>query len=171
MTTLSGLMTLEQYLRSGSQPDADFVDGVIRERMLGEREHGRLQGLIFACFLSREKQHGTYSVVEHRVRVAGSRVRVCDVTVLGPDAPDEEVALTPPLICVEILSPQDRLARAEEVLADYLLMGVKNIWAAYFYDNAGLHKAPENVLTTLDAAITLDMEEIFDSLESAAERT
>ena len=34
----------------------------------------------------------------------------------------------PPLLCVEILSPEDRFGRMEERIADYLKMGVRDVW-------------------------------------------
>lgn len=35
---------------------------------------------------------------------------------------------TPPLIVIEILSPEDRVSRYKERLEDYRRMGVPNIW-------------------------------------------
>jgi Uma2 family endonuclease len=47
--------------------------------------------------------------------------------------PDEEIFTSPPLLCVEVLSPEDRMSKvvtlAKEYLAkEYLAMGVPVVW-------------------------------------------
>ncbi len=172
MATTPALMTIEQYLRTSFSPDVDFVDGEIEERNLGEKDHGRLQGLVFAWFASREESFAIISVVEQRVRVAPDRVRICDVVILDANAPDEQVTLTPPLICIEIMSPEDRLSRAIKVLEDYRAMGVPNIWLldpqerlAYTFGAGGLKQQEDLVLRVADPGIALDVNTLFDDLD------
>lgn len=171
MATAATLMTMEQYLRTSFHPDVDFVDGEIEERNLGEFDHGYLQGLFFAWFLERKAGLKALPVVEQRIRVAPSRVRICDVAVVAPGR-REQVTSTAPLICIEVLSPEDRVSRAEKVLADYLRMGVENIWlvdpyrrAAYFYNSDGLHKAADNILRVVGTEIALEMDTLFEALD------
>jgi len=165
-------MTIEQYLRTSYNPDLDFVNGVIEERNLGEKDHGRLQGLVFTWFANREEIFGVISVVEQRVRVTPDRVRVCDVVILDAKAPDEQVTLTPPLICIEIMSPEDRLSRAIKVLQDYRAMGVANIWLidpqerlAYSFGQGGLKQQEDLVLRVIDSDISLDVNTLFADLD------
>jgi Uma2 family endonuclease len=40
----------------------------------------------------------------------------------------EQVPTKPPLVCIEILSPEDRWARFEKRLQDFLTMGVECVW-------------------------------------------
>jgi Uma2 family endonuclease len=47
---------------------------------------------------------------------------------LRRDAPDEQIITHPPLVCIEILSPEDRFGRIEERIADYLNLGVREVW-------------------------------------------
>jgi len=171
MATTSALLSIDEYLRSSYHPDADFVDGLIEERNLGEFEHARLQGLIASFFVVREKQWSIRTVVEQRIRVAANRVRICDIALLRADTPREAVAVTPPLLCIEILTPEDRIARAELVLADYGAMGVKNIWlvdpiarTAHIFDATGLHTADPAGLTVADTPILLNLNELFEAL-------
>ncbi len=128
MATHTALLTIEQYLHTSYSPDVDFVDGVIEERHLGEYEHGRLTGLLFAHFHPSAKALGVLPIVEQRIRIDANRVRICDFVLIQAELPRERVTQTPPLLCVEVLSPEDRLARAEVVLTDYRNMGVKHIW-------------------------------------------
>jgi len=172
MATTSALLSIDEYLRSSYHPDADFVDGMIEERNLGEFEHARLQGLIASFFIVREKQWSIRTVVEQRIRVAANRVRICDIALLRADTPREAVTVTPPLLCIELLSPEDRVARAELVLADYRAMGVKNIWlidpvgrSAHAFDATGLRAADPTQLAVAGTPILLDLTELFKALD------
>jgi Uma2 family endonuclease len=172
MATAPPLLSIEEYLRTSYRPDADYVDGEIEERNLGEFEHARLQYLLSLYFGTREKLWSIKGVVEQRIRINSSRVRVVDFALLRADAPRERVTQTPPLICIEIMSPEDRLERAKKVLADYFAMGVPNIWlidpqcrtAATFSAN-GLRNAESLQLTTQDGLIHLDVRELFEGLD------
>jgi hypothetical protein len=42
-TTLSHLISVEEYLNTTYRPDVDYVDGEIEERNLGEFDHADLQ--------------------------------------------------------------------------------------------------------------------------------
>ena len=171
-TAAPALLPIEEYLRNSYSPDVDFVESELKERNLGEYEHARLQALLAALLIGKERAWSITTVVEQRVKVRPDRVRVCDVAVLRADAPREKVTETPPLICIEVLSPEDRLSRAQEVLADYLAMGVRNLWlidplrrAAYTFDNDGLHVADPTNLTVRETAIRLDLTDTFAAID------
>ena len=172
MAATPTLLSIDEYLHTSYRPDVDFVDGEIEERNLGEFEHARLQTLLAIHFGQNEKLWGVIAVVEQRIRVAGTRVRICDLAILRADAPREKVTETPPLVCIEILSPEDRLSRAGRVLADYLAMGVQNLWlidpirrSAHVFDTAGLHHADPTNLTVPNTSIKLDLTEPFAALD------
>ena len=172
MATTPTLLSIDEYLHTSYKPDVDFVDGEIEERNLGEFEHARLQYLLASIFSAKEKLWGIQGVIEQRVRVSATRVRICDLALLRADAPREKVTETPPLICIEILSPEDRLSRAELVLADYHAMGVENIWlidpirrSAHTFDAAGLHHADVTQLRVANSGIQLDLTEAFAALD------
>lgn len=172
MATAPALLSIDEYLHTSYKPDVDFVDGEIRERNLGEFEHATFQTAIGSFFWIRRKQWSIHPVTEQRIRVASNRVRICDVAVLRGDAPREKVVQTPPLICIEILSPEDRLSRAKEVLTDYLRMGVQNVWlfdpiyrSAWTFDATGLHEADATNLNVANTPIRLDLTEAFAALD------
>ena len=62
------------------------------------------------------------------MRVSSTRFRIPDVMVLARGAAREQIVSEPPLLCVEILSPEDRIGRMEEKLAEYFEMGVRAVW-------------------------------------------
>lgn len=172
MATVPALLSMYEYLHTSYAPDMDFVAGELEERNVGEYEHGRIQRLVGLWFGTREREWGIQGVTEQRIRVSTERVRVCDLILLRRDAPREEVTSTPPLVCIEILSPEDRLSRAKEVFADYLAMGVENIWlidpirrAAFTFDALGLHEADITRLTVPGTPIYLNLTEAFAAID------
>ncbi len=171
MATSPALLSIEEYLRTSYRPDADFVDGQIEERNLGEFEHATLQTAIGSFFWAKRKDWKIQPVTEQRIRVGEDKVRIADIAILRADAPREKVIRTPPLICIEILSPEDRIPRAKLVLADYFAMGVPNIWlidpiyrSAFVFDAQGLHDADPAHLVVPGTEIRLDLTEAFAAL-------
>lgn len=102
---------LEVYLRSSFEPDAEYVDGVIEERPMGEYDHSSWQRAILLWFAAREIEWGIRVRPELCVQVGPERYRVPDVTVLDRSLPVEQIITRPPIAVFEILSPGDKLNR------------------------------------------------------------
>ncbi|RTZ80097.1 MAG: EEP domain-containing protein, partial [Gammaproteobacteria bacterium] len=77
---------------------------------------------------AREKQLGIYVIQEQRIQVSPMRFRVPDICVLSGGRPPEAVFTSPPFVCIEILSPEDRISRMQERVDDYLAFGVGYVW-------------------------------------------
>jgi Uma2 family endonuclease len=118
---------LHEYLGISYRPDREYVDGEIRERNVGKWEHARVQWLLAAWFFTHEKTWGITGSTEQRVRVSDSRVRVPDLVVLAAGA-QPDVLTDPPLLVIEILSPDDSYSDTQERARDYREMGVKTVW-------------------------------------------
>jgi Uma2 family endonuclease len=119
---------VEVYLRSSYEPDAEYVDGQIEERPMGEFDHASWQQAIQRWFLQHENEWGTRVRPELRIKVSATRFRVPDVTLLDRNQPIEQVVTHPPIAVFEILSPEDTLQRLKRKLEDYRLMGIAEIW-------------------------------------------
>jgi Uma2 family endonuclease len=122
------LITVREYLSTSYRPDCDYVDGVVLERNSGERDHAELQGAVFAYFYNRRKEWGIHVFPEQRVQVTPTRFRVPDVCVIAGDEPDEQIFTSPPFICIEVLSPEDRLSAMQKRVGDFRAMGVPYVW-------------------------------------------
>ena len=122
------LISVREYLSTSYRPDCDYVDGVVVERNVGEFDHARLQGAVFAYFYMRRGQWGIEVVPEQRVQVSAQRFRVPDVCVIRAGSAPEQIFRTPPFICIEILSKDDRLSSMQERVKDYLDFGVPYVW-------------------------------------------
>ena len=163
------LISVEQYLATSYRPDCDYVDGRIEERNLGEFDHSSAQTAIAVYFGSRKKQLDITVVVEQRVQVSPTRFRIPDVcVVLGKTT--EQIFRTPPFLCIEVLSPEDRMKRVEERVQDYLRMGVRYVWLldpslriAYEATEAtGLREVKASSLRTENPALELPLTEVFE---------
>src|ERR1700751_3363292 len=122
MATSTRLSLLE-YMKTSYRPDREFVDGELRERNLGKWEHARLQALLASWFQSQEKSWAVKVATEQRAQISPTRVRIPDV-ILVSRGTQPEVAVDPPVLVVEILSPDDTYTETQSRSADHLRMGV-----------------------------------------------
>jgi len=124
----SVLIPVSEYLGSSYDPDCDYVDGQLQERNVGEQDHSDLQTRLAKLLGTDTNEAYLWVNTELRVQVKPTRFRVPDVCVRRADAPSEQIVRTPPLLCVEVLSPEDTVARTRARVRDYLEMGVAEVW-------------------------------------------
>lgn len=122
------LIPVDVYLSHTYEPDCDYIDGELQERNVGETSHGFLQLILGAIFHANRRAWNITAGTEIRVQVSERNYRIPDVTVLRRSDPVEPIVRTAPLICIEVLSPEDRLQRMTERIEDYGRMGVEHIW-------------------------------------------
>jgi Uma2 family endonuclease len=122
------LVSLEEYLKTSYEPDCDYVDGVLEERNLGDWDHSNLQTVLTIYLGNRARIWNVHVRAELRIRVSEKRVRVPDICLISRNEPVEQVPTRPPLVCIEILSPDDRWSRVETRIEELLAMGVSHIW-------------------------------------------
>jgi Uma2 family endonuclease len=165
MATQSSIIPVEEYLRTTSDPDCEYVDGVIEERPVGEYDHATWQTILAAFFTMRQAELGIEARTELRMQVASRRFRVPDVTILSRKAPREQIITHPPLAVFEILSPEDSMARMLEKLADYERMGIPAIWVieptkqAYYRFHSG-QLTPDSVFSLPGSSYAVPFAEI-----------
>ena len=121
-------MSVETYLKSAFEPDADFVDGTIEERPVGEDDHSAWQQAILLWFAQHAEAWRVRVRPELRVQVLPTRFRVPDVAILDALRPREPIATFPPLAIFEVLSPEDTVRRVRTRLSEYAAMGVHAIY-------------------------------------------
>jgi Uma2 family endonuclease len=118
---------LDQYLSTSYRPDREYIDGEVVERNMGKWEHARIQALLTIWFGQHEREWGIQTATEWRAQVSSTRVRIPDL-ILVRQEPQPDVLTSPPLLVVEILSPDDTYSDTQKRADDYLRMGVQTIW-------------------------------------------
>jgi len=152
-----------------SFPDADreYVDGRIVERNVGRVDHSHVQTVI-ARYLGNHYSKRVWVGVEVRVQVKKTRFRIPDVTVVLGAKPTGEIVHKPPVIAVEVLSPDDRAGDLEEKVADYLAFGITYVWVinpvtrrAYVHTPDGSYEVKDGALRAERAKIEVPLAEIL----------
>jgi len=168
MSAVSNLVPVEEYLHTSYSPDCDYVDGVLVERNVGEKPHAKAQRAALVYFFKRETEWNVFALQEWRVQVSPTRYRVPDVcVVLGPE-PEGNILTEPPFLCIEVQSPEDRISRTQEKIADYLRFGVRYVWLvdphehrAWIYTADGIREVRDGILRTADPEFTVPLAEVL----------
>jgi Uma2 family endonuclease len=119
---------VEVYFRSHYEPDAEYIDGVILERPVGEDDHSAWQYAICAWFGQHADQWNIRVRPELRVQVRRENFRVPDVAILDAASPKEKIATIPPIAVFEVLSPENTIRGMMQKLNEYQQMGISQIW-------------------------------------------
>jgi Uma2 family endonuclease len=153
MPSAAVFVSVEEYLQKVYRPDCDYIDGEVVERNVGEFDHGRLQTLISAYLVGRERLWGITAVTELRVQVKPTRFRVPDIVVIANPFARTRILREPPLLCIEILSPEDRMVKVQEVVDDYLDFGVPCVWIVNPGTRRGFVCTPEGMVEAKDGVL------------------
>jgi len=156
----------EQYLHT-SFPDLDkeYRDGELVERSLPTYPHGKTQIRIGAYFAALRKSLSLYATAETRMKLRTGLYLIPDIAVFHGGEP-LDVPEAPPLVAIEILSPDDQLQRVADKLDEYRAWGVPHTWAVdpvskrFYVRRNELREVDE--LPIPELAITLTKSDIFD---------
>jgi Uma2 family endonuclease len=166
------LISEEEYLATSYEPDAELIDGQLLERNLGEYDHANLQTALATWIRNRRRDWNVRVVVEQRIKVGVKRYRVPDVCILSRDQPTEPVFTRPPLVCIEILSPEDTLRRLEDRIDDYTAFGVANIWVldpvkhrAYVCTPGSFKEPEDGILAVPGSPVRIPLKDLFADLD------
>jgi Uma2 family endonuclease len=166
------LWSVREYLRTSWSPDREFVDGRIEERNLGEKEHSIIQRYLTVLFAIMRAEWGVEVFPELRTQTEAHRFRVPDVLVMRSGEKFDRYVTHPPLIVVEILSPEDSLRAMREKASEYRGFGIENIWVidpeprvAYRYTSAGLEEVHSGELAVSETPIRVVLSELFAELD------
>lgn len=119
---------VEVYLQTAYHPDCEYVDGQVLERFVGEKPHSRLQHFLQRFFSSIEMEWKVELLPEQRVQISEQRYRVPDLCLVPFQNDGNLIVQTAPMLCIEILSREDRAVQILEKVQDYRIMGVPAIW-------------------------------------------
>ena len=166
------LISVEEYLSTSYDPDCEYDDGVIVERNLGEFEHSFLQAILTTLFTNNIDRWKVFGLPEQRVQIKPRRFLVPDLCVLRLGSPREKILTRPPLIAVEIMSPEDTVRRASAKAIEYLEFGIEHVWVidpsarvAYYGTRSGLELVPSGELSIPETPILVRIADLFEKLD------
>ena len=122
----AALVSVEEYLATTYKPACDYVDGALYQKPMATRKHCRIQGqlahLIIAGFPDFE------AGPEQTVWIRTGKYLVPDLVVQDRSHIQDPYPTEPVHLCVEILSPEDRLSAVIAKCEDYHDWGVETVW-------------------------------------------
>jgi Uma2 family endonuclease len=121
-------ITPEQYLTTHFEREPELVHGELAERPLPTFPHGNLQLRLGARLLALQPSYVVFTGVEVRVRIAPDLIRIPDISMWTGPEPPPVLPDSPPLLVVEISSPDDRLYDLLQKFEEYRAWGVQHIW-------------------------------------------
>jgi Uma2 family endonuclease len=165
---------VEEYLRNLDDAHCEYVDGVLIEKPMPTWMHAALQAWISAVIMRQYPQYIAGGEVHSRLRP--TEFRLPDIAVqLRTIAQQENYAEHPPALCVEILSPEDRLGGVFQKCERYHDWGIPVCWIvdpvkrrAWKYERQGEPLLVADHLTASD--IRLPMPNVFSILDAAPDQ-
>lgn len=166
-------VSVEEYLHTVYRPDVDYVDGRLEERNVGEYDHGSLQMALARYFSAHRFEWNIRVIQEQRMQISATRYRVPDTVLFSRDLQPEQIFTPPPLVCIEVLSPEDRLNRLQARVRDYFDMGVRAVWILDPRKKTGLDCCSgqqadwqeETSITVEGTAIRIDLAAVFAEVD------
>ncbi len=166
-------ISISDYLDTAYRPDREYIDGEVRERNVGKWEHARVQAALAGWFWDHETAWNVMGSTEQRTRVAQSRVRVPDLVLVKPGS-QPDVLVSPPILVIEILSPDDSYSGMRERVADYQLMGVGAVWIIDPKTRTGQMCVGDvwtaaRILTVPETQIYVELDQLFSYIDRPAD--
>ncbi len=165
-------VSVDEYLSMVFEHDCEYVDGMILDRDLGEFEHAYVQGILVTLFNNHRGDWGVYALPEQRVQTQKTHFRVPDVVVLRVGSVREPILTHPPLLAIEVQSPDIPLRRTELKAAEFLAFGIEYVWVIDPYARVAYRGMPQGLelvrvgeLTIPETPIRVDVQEIFAELD------
>jgi len=119
---------VEEYLESVYEPECEYLDGDLVPRNIGLLDHSLAQRALLFSLASREKELGILVLPSQTIKLSPTRYLIPDLVILQGSEPDEQILTAPPLVCIEVLSIEDRTGPVLRKIAAYLDFGVRYVW-------------------------------------------
>ncbi|MBB5065031.1 Uma2 family endonuclease [Granulicella mallensis] len=168
----SVLVPVSEYLASSYHPDRDYIDGELKERNMGEEAHAEVQAILARIIGNHRAEWGVRVMTEVRVQTLATHFRIPDVCVVPSSRPRGTVIRYAPTLCIEILSPEDRMSNVQEKVNEYARFGVPSIWVidpqqrvGYHASLHGFEQPADGVLRVVGSPIEISLAEIFAELD------
>ena len=160
------LISVEEYLHTSFEHDAEYVEGRIVYRSVPKKPHSKMQSFLDRTIYGIGRPLGYKVWPEQRIRtqVNPARYRVPDLCVTFGE-PDEDIFTEPPYLCIEILSPDDVASEVSAKANEYLAFGVPYVWVVDPVSLSGEIRTRDGIERAIDGrfragAIEVDLQEL-----------
>ncbi|MBY0506057.1 MAG: Uma2 family endonuclease [Bryobacteraceae bacterium] len=126
MAPTTELVSVAEYLAAETKPAREYEDGVVTQKPMPTRKHGLIQGWLVELLRREAPEWEPGSEVTVQVRTG--KFLVPDLIAQRRDLIQDPYPTEPVALCVEILSPSDRLSDALAKCEAYLAWGVADTW-------------------------------------------
>ena len=123
-------VSFEEYFRTHHEPECELIDGELRPKPMPTRPHSRMQAKLQKLLWSDEKLGRGEALPEQSLVLTDGTVLIPDIVFClpGQSVDEHQVLNTPPLLCVEIISPSQSFSELHEKCCHYLRWGVPYCW-------------------------------------------
>ena len=169
------LVPVDEYLNTVYEHDMEYVDGVLVERGMPTIAHSLLQKLVLVWFLEMEAKLRFEALQEVRTQIIErARYRIPDVMLCPLPLPRGKICDVVPWAIIEILSPDDTLAKTRDRFRDYARIGVNELFLldpeefiAYRFQDGSLIQTKVATIELPNAVpVPFDSEALFRQLKA-----
>ena len=114
------IVSVEDYLHRTEKPYCEYLDGVLYPKAMPTKLHALIQKILMRLL----DNQGVESLAEVRVRLSPTKYLIPDV--IAASEIQSPYPTEPVLLCVEILSPEDRVGAMLAKCLDTLLIEKNN---------------------------------------------
>jgi Uma2 family endonuclease len=118
----STIVSVEDYLRRTEKPYCEYIDGVLYPKAMATTLHALIQKILMALL----DLQGVQALAEVHVRLSPTKWLIPDV--IAAQKLQHPYPTEPVLLCVEILSPEDRVGATLAKCEQYHDWGVPFCW-------------------------------------------
>lgn len=168
----SAPMPVHEYLRTSYEPESDYVDGELVERNAGEQPHSLIQSVLAAVIADHRQDWDVRVLIAPRIQISATRYRIPDICILRRSDPKDKIVTWAPLLCVEVLSEEDRLQELQTKVNEFEALGTRDIWVidpwkrvAYYASSDGFKRVQEDVLRVEGTPIEVSLSAVFAEMD------
>jgi Uma2 family endonuclease len=123
-------ISLEEYFRTHYEPECELIDGELRPKPMPTGHHSRMEGRLRDLLRPYQQRGLGEALPELSLLLPGDAVLIPDFVFIWPGQrfDEHDVLDTPPLLCIEVISPSQSFNELYEKCGRYLRWGVPYCW-------------------------------------------